>query len=562
MDPSKVSSIVEWPAPQSADELASFLGLAGYYRRFVHKYADLADDVKQACLADDGSFRWCPAAQQAFTVLRDAITSAPVLKTADPSLPYHLYADASGKAVSAILMQSGHPVSFYSRKMTPPERNYSVGEQELLAIVCALKEWRCYLHGVRFTVHSDHSNLRSLQTKPHPSGREARWMDLLAQFDFGVEHIPGKRNPADPLSRRPDYMAAPISTVSSESLLSEVREGYAADANYQDAAFVDKLHSTDGLWYSGRKIAVPSVTVSRRFWWPDLRSDVADYVARCHSCQVNKPSNQRQAGLLMPLPTPDYPFQQVTTDLITDLPPTERGFDSIAVFVDRLTKMVHFAATTKSVTAPGYAQLLFDNVVRLHGMPKVIISDRDPRFTSRFWKALAKLCGTDLRFSTAYHPQTDGQSERTNRTLEQVLRAYVQPTQTDWDLRLSTAEFAVNNSVSASTGQTPFYSIYARHVNTPIDVALNTCPVPAAVNLRTAFDSVIGDVRANLADAQQRQSEQANKRRREMTFAVGDQVLLSTVNLKLPSTLSSKLKQRYIGPFEVASVINPVAYKL
>jgi len=352
---------------------------------------------------------------------------------------------------------------------------------------------------------------------------------------------------------------------------------------------VEKLRSSNGLWYLDDRIAVPNVpalrlkilrelhdaptaghmgvdrtfeAVSRRFWWPDIRSDVTDYVSRCHSCQINKPSNRRKAGLLMPLSVPSYAFEHVTTDLITDLPVTETGHDSIAVFVDRLTKTVHFAATTKTVNASEYARLLTDTVVRAHGVPKVIISDRDPRFTSQFWREFAKLCGTELRFSTAYHPQTDGQSERTNRTLEQVLRAYVLPNQSDWDKHLSMAEFAMNNSVSASTGNTPFYALYARHPLAPIDMALSSDRVPAAVNLRNAIDAVVQDVERNLADAQRKQAEYANQSRRELTFKTGDKVLLNTVNLKLPSTMSSKLKQRWIGPFAVTKVISPVAYTL
>ncbi len=482
VDPSKTSTVDNWPTPTPAADVASFLGLAGYYRRFVHKFAERAAPL-HALTHKDAPFDWTTTCAQAFRDLKTALTTAPVLVLADPSKPYSVYADASGKAIAAVLTQDGKPVSFYSRKLTPSEQNYTTGEQELLAIVASLSEWRCYLQGAEFLVNSDHLNHKTLQTKQFPSKREIRWLEFLQQFDYRIQHVPGKKNPADPLSRRPDYMAALATApdLPSDGLLSQVKEGYAADNDYVDADFNSRLQQQDGLWYYHDRLAVPSdpslramiiaelhdsptaghlgtdktlAAVSRRFWWPRMSQTVRDYLRRCHSCQVSKPVNQKPYGLLQPLPTPSANWEQVTTDMITDLPPTQRGYDSIAVFVDRLSKMVHFAPTTKQVTSAGYARLLLDNVIRLHGFPRVIISDRDPRFTSRFYNTLFDLCGTKLKFSTAYHPQTDGQSERTNRTLEEVLRAYTSPRQDDWDLHLSTAEFALNNTVSPSIGTT------------------------------------------------------------------------------------------------------------
>ena len=161
-----------------------------------------------------------------------------------------------------------------------------------------------------------------------------------------------------------------------------------------------------------------------RFHWRGLQGDVISYVKTCPICQVMKSVNRAKAGLLQLLPIPTRKWAQVTTDLVTDLP-VSHGFTAIAVFVDRLTKMVHFAACTKEVSAPEYARLFVDHVFRLHGLPEVIISDRDPRFTNKFWKHLFALLGTDLQFGTAYHPQTDGQSERMIQTLENFLRPYV-----------------------------------------------------------------------------------------------------------------------------------------
>ena len=201
-----------------------------------------------------------------------------------------------------------------------------------------------------------------------------------------------------------------------------------------------------------------------------MHKEIESYVSSCHSCQSNKPSHQSPIGLLSPLPIPSRPWETVTIDFITQLPRSTKGHDAIMVFVDKLTKMVHFAATTTTIDAPGAATLFFDNIVRLHGLPKTLVSDRDVRFTSNFWRSLRTLLGTSLMMSTAYHPQTDGQTERANRTLEEMLRATVSFNQRDWDLHLTAAEIAFNNSIHASTGFSPYYLNSGQQIYLPLDI--------------------------------------------------------------------------------------------
>ena len=206
--------------------------------------------------------------------------------------------------------------------------------------------------------------------------------------------------------------------------------------------------------------------VARQYHWRGMKGDIADYVRTCPMCQEVKSDNRTKAGLLQPLEIPTRKWAQVTTDLVTDLPESN-GFTAIAVFVDRMTKMVHFAPCTKEVTAPEYARIFVDTVFRLHGLPEVIISDRDPRFTSKFWTSLFDLLGTDLRFSTAFHPQTDGQSERMIQTLENFLRPYVERNPSEWTQHLALAEFAANNAVSMATGYSLFYLNGGEHPIVP-----------------------------------------------------------------------------------------------
>ncbi|KAJ9509119.1 hypothetical protein QJQ45_001603 [Haematococcus lacustris] len=196
--------------------------------------------------------------------------------------------------------------------------------------------------------------------------------------------------------------------------------------------------------------------ISRVFWWPRMRSEVRHYVANCDACQRNKSVNTKPGGLLMPLAIPYDRWESITMDLITKLPTGDHGYDAIAVFVDRLSKMVHFVPCKESMNAKGFARLFIDNVFKHHGVPREIISDRGSHFTNQFWSSILKLLGVKECKSSAYHPESDGQTERYNRTLEEMMRHYISPAQHDWPLHLALAEFAVNNSWQESIQSTPF----------------------------------------------------------------------------------------------------------
>ena len=309
---------------------------------------------------------------------------------------------------------------------------------------------------------------------------------------------------------------------------------------------------------------------TRSFYWPRMHDEVRTYVQSCMACQSNKPSNQHPAGLLQSLPIPDRRWQQITMDLITQLPKTERGYDAVVVFVDKLSKMIHIAPTHTTVSAPDLARIMMHEVVRLHGLPESIVSDRDVRFTSIFWRCLWSHFGTRLKMSTAYHPQTDGQTERANRTIEDMLRAYVSWEQDDWDQHLTAAEFAYNNSVQASTGCTPFYLNAGQHPLSPVDLVVRTRASaldtsgpsnPASDSFVQRIDASIERAKTNLQAAQARQAKYADQHRREETYKIGDRVLLSTAHLNNQER-APKLMHRYIGPFPICRVVSPVAYEL
>jgi hypothetical protein len=302
--------------------------------------------------------------------------------------------------------------------------------------------------------------------------------------------------------------------------------------------------------------------------WPGMRKDVASFVAACPHCQVNKPSNQKPAGLLQPLPIPVERWDTISMDLITDLPTTLSRHNAVVVFVDKLSKMVELVPCKKSIDAAGFAELFVNAVVFRYGVPRVIISDRDPRFTAHFMREVMQMLGTKQALSTAFHPQTDGQTENVNKVLETFLRHYVTARCNDWDAYLPCAQFAINNSPHYSTGVTPFYLNYGRHPCTPLNEwkTVVGSKVPGAADFRKRIQDAVADAKAALKKAQDYMKVSADRYRRvHPVYTVGQEVLLSTKNLTFKGFKGQharKLLPRWIGPFKVAALVGKTAVKL
>jgi len=245
-----------------------------------------------------------------------------------------------------------------------------------------------------------------------------------------------------------------------------------------------------------------------------MNNDIHQYIKSCDSCQRIKASQQVPGGLLQPLSIPQYPWEQVSMDFITQLPKTKAGHDAIVVFVDTFSKMTHFAPTKTTATAPDTARIFFDHVFRLHGLPKSIISDRDAKFTSKFWQSLFHTMGTKLAMSTAFHPQTDGQTEHANRTLEDMLRAFTSYRQDDWDLQLTATEFTCNNAPNASTGMSPFHLNHGRDPFNPYSTLVKIPDqVPASQDFLETLANTTKMASDALALAKANQERNANRSR-------------------------------------------------
>ena len=606
-DDSKIAAIREWIAPTTVPQLRSFLGLATYYQKFVQNFSDIAAPLTRL-LRKDVPYTWTEVESAAFESLKQALCTAPVLRVADPGLPFTLHTDASNVAIGAVISQEdesgSRPVAFMSRTLEPRETKYPVHERELLAIVCALRHWRHYLMGSKILVATDHHSLKFLKGQRTISDRQTRWMETLKDYDLNIEYIPGKTNVvADALSRITMDLNELHLTDRGSDLADLLKAAYDKDLKAKElfelasATPLENYRVKAGLLYYSvgemERLYVPNdfdikkkvlwechdspmaghlgvdktlELVSRTFFWPRLSSEVRGYVLSCVECQKNKPSNAAPAGLLQPLEIPDKPWDCVSMDFVVQLPETARGHDAIMVIVDKLTKYAHFLPTTTTATASDSARLYVDSIFAFHGLPKRIVSDRDAKFKSNFWQGLMAMLGTQLSMSTAFHPETDGQTERTNRTLEQMLRFYVNYKQDNWDLLLPVLQFAVNNAEQASTGHTPFFLNHGRHPNLPHTlVKPDHSPVPAAEEFVREISGVLEVVKDNLHRAQVRQAKYADVHRREDVFVEGEEVFLSTANYTPESGKlrpSKKLRGKYDGPFRITKMVSPVAARL
>jgi hypothetical protein len=614
VDPTKVKAIQEWPVPRNQSELRSFLGLATFYQKYAKRFSHTAAPLTEL-LKKESDFIWTPQHQLAFDQLKRTLTTTPILMVPNPRKPFTLETDASDFAVGAVLSQRDEqgnlrPIAFHSRKLNPAEINYDTREKELLAILDTLKKYRHLLIGPKVTVFTDHESLKYLSTQPNLTRRQARWSETMAEYDLDIIYRPGEANGvADSLSRRADFKVNALEVAQiPEEIKEQIRGALSDDKDFgpvfQSLSSSSPGRSTnqrykiiDGLLFFSiddkDRLCIPDLPdlkktimhdhhdsvisghlgvdktyelIHRFYYWPSMLTTIKKYVISCQTCQRVKPEQRKPAGPLQPLPIPQDRWEEISMDFITDLPVTPNGNDTIITVVDRLTKMAHFIPAKSPLPAKEVAKLFFSNVFRLHGMPKGIVSDRDPRFTGNFWKALFELLGVKLRMSTARHPQTDGQTERTNRTVEQMIRSYINYQQNNWDELLPAVEFAYNNAKQSSTQTSPFFLNYGRDPLLPASLFQpQETNVPAVAEFLETQTTILNAAKDQLHRAQESQAKFADQRRREEEFKVGDLVLLSTANLNLDAHKqrpSAKLLSRFTGPFKIIRKISKTAYEL
>ncbi|KAJ1596241.1 hypothetical protein NDA14_001923 [Ustilago hordei] len=543
--------------------------------------------------AQSAPFAWHNDAQHAFEQLRSAFGTDTILRHFDPTRPIIVETDASDFAVAAVLSQSfdqgtRHPIAFFSKKLDPAQLNYPIFDKEMFAIVAAFKHWRQYLEGAKFPVQvlTDHRSLEYFTTTKQLNRRQARWSELLSDFDFVIQYRPGaqaglpdaltRRSDMRPMDKGPSLMqehnpnnfqalfkphqlrlaATGILTVKSD-ITDKIRDALSGDS--WTSALLEQAHLGSlplGFAINSRNLLTyrDSVCVP----------DAGDLRLLIVQDRHNSPSVGHPGLTVTSNPSQfPHPWSSISMDLIEQLPPSS-GFTAILVVVDRLTKMATFVPTTNTLDAPELAKLFLRHVYSKHGLPTSIVSDRGSEFTSHFWRSLSALLGIENHFSSAYHPQSDGQTERVNQVLEQYLRGYSNHLQTNWSDLLPLAEFSYNNAEHASTQLTPFFANYGYHPRFSFD---NTDPAslplfPAARSYTDQLKQLHEYVRGELDKANSRSAAQFDKHRLPSPqFQPGDRVWLSADNIRSLRP-TKKLDYRRLGPFSISKVISSHAYRL
>ncbi|KAL0536903.1 hypothetical protein IC582_025866 [Cucumis melo] len=568
-------------------------------RRVIEDFSRLALPLT-ALTRKNAKFEWSDKCEQSFQELKKRLVTAPILALPVTWKDYVIYCDASRLGLSCVLMQDGNVIAYSSRQLKEHECNYPTHDLELVEVVLALKIWRHYLFGEKCHIFIDHKRLKYIFNQKELNLRQRQWLELIKDYDCTIEYHPSKANVvADALSRKSRLLKsalygirvallnelrgskAVVTTEDSGSLLAqfqvwsflvtEIVRSQSEDSNLQKKLGKSKKGlevefelRTDGVIVIQGRLCVPNInelknaileeahssayvmhpgstkmyrTLKKTYWWPGMKQEIAEYVDRCLICQQVQPVRQRPEGFLNPLPVPKWKWEHITMDILFGLPRTFSGHDGIWVIVDRLTKTTRFLPVKATSTLDQLARLYVDKI---------------------------KAMGTGLKFSTSFHPQTDGKSERTIQNLEDMLRACVLQLKGSWDTHLPLMEFAYNISYQSSIGMAPYEALYGRPYKTPVcwnEVGERKLVGPDLVQITI---NNIKLIKENLRIAQDRQKSYADKRRRNLEFQVGDQVFLKLSPWRDVIRFGRKVKlsPRYIGPYHITERVGPAAYRL
>lgn len=577
-DPNKVDAITDFPVPRTVRQVRSFLGMCGWYHRYIAGFADIAAPMTDL-IKKHARFVWTPEAQVAFEQLKERLTTAPVLSHPDFSRPFVIQCDASRNGVGGVLYQLDeqgheHPISFMSKKLNSAQRNYCVTEQECLAAILSLKKFRGYVEGMKFTIVTDHASLKWLMAQKDLSGRLARWSLSLQAYDFSIEHRKGSANVVpDALSRvfvdelqQLDDLAPPFDF--SHDAYDDL--SYAAhrtrilneadrlpDLQVRDRQIFIRTQFRKGgplTNTAGWKLWIPpgltAITIAhahnpplashpgvgktleklrRSYFWPRMGPQVAEFINHCQTCKETKAPNVTLRPPMGKQVLVERPWQRVYIDLLGPYPRSTAGNTSILIVLDQYSKFVLLKPLRKA-SAVEIVRFLEREVFHVFGVPESLWSDNGVQFVSKDFKNLIDRYGvTHIR--TATHSPQSNASERVNRSILAAIRSYLTDNQQTWDLEISAIGSALRNNVHESTGYSPHYLVFGQNFvshGTSYKLLRELESLPEGdveVLAPPDFRQFVSEqVRKNLQLAYQRHERAYNVRSREVEYQVGQEL--------------------------------------
>lgn len=582
-DPEKISAIVDFPVPRSVRQIRRFLGMSGWYRKFIRNYASVTAPLTNLLKANR-KFSWNEEAQKSFEELKTILTTAPVLHSPDFTKPFYIHCDASNTGIGSVLVQKTaegeeFPIAFMSKKLNQAQRNYSVTEQECLAAMLSIKKFRAYVEGHEFTVITDHASLKWLMSQTDLNSRLARWALKLQGFTFKIEHRKGSQNVVpDALSRtNTDDLSELLDVFSLEDsgLFIDLKSDTFQTSEYKELlARVEKnaqktpdLKVVDGYLYrrtehcSGEqvqddlcwKLWVPRELtkevlrmahdsplsahnginkmlnrIRRFYFWPNLVNDVKHYVNSCDVCKGTKHPNFVMRPPMGKTGETFRFFQKLFIDFLGPYPRSKSGNIGIFVVLDHFSKFC-FLKPIRKFTADVIVKYMEEELFHTFGTPETIVSDNGAQFKSKKFKELTKNYGINHVFTAVYSPQANA-SERVNRSVLSAIRAYIKHDQSNWDEYLSCISCSLRSAVHASIGTSPYYMAFGQHMITNGNTyqLLRNLNMIDDRSVRFDREDSFNVIRERAVKCMQKQRERNEKsynlRSREINYVVGQEV--------------------------------------
>ena len=624
-DPGKVEAIKDWPTPQNLRQSRAFVGLCQYYRRFVPGFSEISAPL-HALTKKGARFHWSEECQHAFDQLKNALTSAPVLSLPNDHDEFVLDCDASNHSIGGVLsqIQDGveKPICFASQLYNKHEANYNVTRKELLAVVTFVKKFRQYLLGRPFRIRIDHAALQWLKRTPEPIGQQARWLEILEEYNYTIEHRADRNHlNADALSRRVETVTSAAPTIiepinwateqakdpclafvsnlvqtelpapPAEELTSLSAETKTLCGQLNQLVLIDGvLHrrSETGSTQKSLQKVVPrqlrkqiademhkglngghfgnrraKAKLRERFYWPGWGTEVRLAKRRCEQCSRFQRAQPRHQGNMQPMIVGE-PWERLGIDITGPHPVSSKGNTYVLTVIDHFTKWVELFPL-RNQEAATVAQILVDKVFCAHGLPVQILTDQGPNFESELFRQLCYRMGVDKIRTSPYQPSTNGNIERFHATMHGLIAKWVNSNHRDWDTKLPAVAFAYRSSVQESTGFTPFFLMYGREARVPADLVYGEPQTEGpnndfVVRQQENLCEAYTLVREHLAQAARRRKKRYDLRTLPRKFPVGTKVWCYVP--RRYKGRYQKWRSLYQGPFEVIEQLGPVTYRI